>query len=120
MLPPPAPNVSHRDTQAPSFGVVTPSVSEIRPANGRFVPVSIDAPLVDLLDAAPSARIVDVTSNDPDPNPRRAPVRAMGPLGIQLRADRNTDGSERVYTIEVEGRDAAGNVTRRSVEVRVP
>ena len=50
--------------------------------NGRFVPVSIDAPLVDLLDGAPTARIVNVTSNDPDPNPRREPgAHRSGPLG---------------------------------------
>jgi rhamnogalacturonan endolyase len=120
MAPPPAPNVSHADTQAPAFGVLSPSVTEIRPANGRYVPVSIDAPIVDLLDGAPSARIVNVTTNDPDQNPRRAPVRVLGPLSVQLRADRNTNGTARVYTIEVEGRDAAGNVTRRSVQVGVP
>jgi rhamnogalacturonan endolyase len=120
MSQPARPKISHRDTQAPAFGALTPSVAELRPADGRFVPVTIDAPLADLLDGDPTARIVNVTSNEPDPNPRRSPVRFGGPLALQLRADRNTNGTERAYTIEVEGRDAAGNTTRRSVEVRVP
>lgn len=120
MSAPPAPHVTHRDTQAPAFGTVTPSVSELRPADGRYVPVTIGAPLADLLDAAPFARIVNVSSDETDPNPRRAPVRQLGPLSLQLRADHNTNGTPRTYSIELEGRDAAGNTARTSVTIRVP
>ena len=43
-----------------------------------------------------------------------------GPLTVDLRAERSGIGTGRVYTIEVEGRDAAGNTVRQSVAVRVP
>jgi hypothetical protein len=41
-------------------------------------------------------------------------------LTVDLRAERAGIGTGRIYTIEVEGSDAAGNTVRQSVTVLVP
>ncbi len=121
MAAPPLPNVMHRDTQSPAFAVLAPSQDTLAPADSRFVLVNIAAELVDLLDVAPTARIANVTSSETASNPRQAfPFRQVGPLALQLRAERYNAATGRTYTIDVEGRDAAGNTVRRSVTVRVP
>jgi hypothetical protein len=84
----------------------------------------VQAELVDLLDAAPTARIVGVSSNEPidgEDDGNTSPDWVItGPLTVDLRAERSGAGTGRVYTIEVEGRDAAGNTITQSVTVRVP
>ncbi|HEV7607424.1 MAG TPA: rhamnogalacturonan lyase [Steroidobacteraceae bacterium] len=124
MTAPPAPNIVHADTQAPAFRRLFPSRHTLWPANERLMPVSIRADLVDLLDAMPKARIVSVTSDEAEEHGRRqrhdpADYKIIAPLIVLLRAERNDHGRGRVYTIGVEGRDAAGNTVQKSVEVRV-
>jgi hypothetical protein len=89
-----------------------------------MVPVSLEAELVDLLDAAPTARIASVSSNEPvdgaGDGHTASDWEITGALTVNLRAERSGEGSFRVYTITVEGRDAAGNTVTRAVEVRVP
>jgi hypothetical protein len=46
--------------------------------------------------------------------------KITGPLTAVLRAERSESGTGRVYTIQVEGTDAAGNVTSQNVLVKVP
>ena len=124
MAAPPVPNIVHADTQAPAFRKLFPSRHTLWPANGQLVPVSIRAELVDLLDASPKARIVSVSSNEGDSGARRhhdrPDYRIVGPLTVLLRAERDEHGEGRVYTIGVEGRDAAGNTVRKDIEVKVP
>jgi hypothetical protein len=77
-----------------------------------------------LIDPAPTARIVGVSSNEPvdgaDDGNTNPDWQITGPLSVNLRAERSGSGTGRVYTIEVEGRDAAGNTTLQAVTVRVP
>jgi rhamnogalacturonan endolyase len=124
MSDPPEPDIEHADTGAPAFSRLAPSVVVIWPPNHRMVPVSIDAAAVDLLDPQPTARIVRVSSNEPvdgDDDGNTSPDwEITGPLTVNLRAERSGTGAGRLYTIAVEARDAAGNTTQRSVEVRVP
>jgi rhamnogalacturonan endolyase len=124
MTAPPVPNVTHADTQAPAFRKLFPSRHQLWPANEQLVPVFIRAELVDLLDAAPNARIVSVTSNEEESGRRgrhdRPDYKIVGPLTVLLRAARNGHGEGRIYTIAVEGRDDAGNTIGKNVEVKVP
>jgi hypothetical protein len=89
-----------------------------------MVPVSLDVELVDLIDPAPSARIVTVSSNEPvdgsDDGNTSPDWEITGPLTVALRAERSGEGTGRIYTITVEATDAAGNVTMRTVSVSVP
>jgi rhamnogalacturonan endolyase len=124
MAEPPRPRIVHRDTQPPVFASLTPSATSLWPPNHHMVAVSLTATLVDLLDAAPAARIVGVSSNEPidgeDDGNTSPDWEITGPLTVDLRAERSGLGTGRVYTIDVEGKDAAGNTTRQSVTVRVP
>ena len=124
MPDPPRPAIVHRDTLAPAFKTLTASATTLWPPNHRMVTVSLDAVLVDLLDPAPTARIVGVSSNEPvdgaDDGDTSPDWEITGPLSVNLRAERSGTGTGRIYTIEVEGRDAAGNTTLQTASVTVP
>jgi rhamnogalacturonan endolyase len=124
MTDPPRPRIVHRDSDPPAFKTLTPSARLLWPPDHRLVSVALKAELVDLLDAAPTARIVSVSSNEPvngEDDGNTAPDWVItGPLTVDLRAERSGTGTGRIYTIEVEGRDAAGNTVRQAVTVRVP
>jgi len=107
-------NVTVRDTTAPVFGSLTASPSVITQTNKKMVPVAIAASVTDAVDAAPVTRIVSVTGNEDI----SGDWTITGPLTLQLRAAR-TGKASRVYTVTVESRDAAGNVSNRTVNVTV-
>ena len=136
MSPPPRPAITHLDTLPPAFKTLTPSATTLWPPNHRMVSIAIDAEAVDLIDPAPHARIVSVSSNEPIDGPadgHTAPDwEITGALTVNLRAERSgashagarvpVERAEagRVYTIVVEARDASGNTTREGVTVSVP
>jgi rhamnogalacturonan endolyase len=125
MADPPPPNIAHRDTGAPAFSRLAPSRAELWPPNHGMVAITVDAVAVDLLDPQPAVRIVSVTSNElvdaPEDDGHTAPDwEITGPLSVNLRAERSGTGTGRIYTIAVEARDAAGNTTVSTIEVRVP
>ena len=126
MAAPPVPRITHLDTEAPAFSKLAAHPHILSPANNQLERVKIRAELVDLLDAAPTARIVNVTSDAPmdDEHGRghghdKPDFRIVGPLEVLLRAETNRHDDDRIYTIEVEGSDAAGNTLTQSVQVRV-
>ena len=81
MADPPRPRIVHRDTQPPAFKTLTPSATSLWPPDHRMVPVSLTAALVDLLDPAPTARIVGVSTS-----------RLMAPtMGAQPRTGTSPD-----------------------------
>jgi rhamnogalacturonan endolyase len=65
MADPPRPRIVHRDSDPPAFRTLTPSATSLFPPDHRMVSVSLQAELVDLIDPAPTARIVGVSSNEP-------------------------------------------------------
>lgn len=112
------------DALAPEIRKVQTSTSVLSPANHKMIPVTLTVDVVDNLDPAPVSRIVSVTSNQPtngvgDGNTAVDWI-VTGNLQLQLRAERSGKAGERVYTIVIESRDAAGNVSTSSVTVRVP
>jgi hypothetical protein len=124
MADPPRPRIVHRDTQPPGFKTLTASATMLWPPKHQMVAVSLDVALVDLLDPAPTARIVGVSSNEPidgEDDGNTSPDWVItGPLSVNLRAERSGTGTGRVYTIQVEAKDAAGNTTLQTVTVSVP
>ena len=118
MLAPPPPNIVHLDTEAPAFRKLFSLPRDLWPALQQWVPVFVGAELVDLLDAAPSARIVNVTSDAPSGDDK-GDFRILAPHWVLLRAEINRRDDQRTYTIEVEGSDASGNTLTQSVEVQV-
>jgi hypothetical protein len=112
-----------RDTTAPVIGSLTSSVSTITQSNGKMIPVTLTANVTDAVTRTPDTRIVSITSNEPvsgafggDKSPD---WQITGALTASLRAERVPKGNGRIYTITVESRDAAGNVSRRQVQVTV-
>jgi hypothetical protein len=124
MQAPPRPPIVTSDTQAPAFVSVDPSRKIIWPPNHRMVPIAIQVELVDLIDPKPTARIVSVSSNEPVDGAGDGHTvpdwQITGDLTVNLRAERDGFGTGRIYTITIEGRDAAGNTTRQDVHVAVP
>ena len=114
--------VTVKDTTAPVFSALTPSVANLWPANHKMVAVSLTAVANDT--AGPvTFRIVSAVSNEPDnglgDGDTANDVAVTGNLSLQLRAERSGKGNGRTYTITVEASDAAGNTTTRTTTVSV-
>lgn len=110
----------HPDATPPVLGAVTATPACLWPPNNRLVAFQLGGGLNvavhDACDPAPQVRIVSVTSSE-TAHPSDMVVtdgRAC------LRSRRNGPPPGRAYTVTVEARDAAGNVSQKSVEVRVP
>ncbi len=109
-------NVTVRDTTPPKITSVTPSIASIWPPNKKMVAVSLKAIVSDSVGVA-SLKIISVSTNEPDGNVQ---WQITGPLTVNLLADRLGTGTGRIYTITVEARDAAGNVSTKTCTVTVP
>jgi pectin methylesterase-like acyl-CoA thioesterase len=107
-------SVTVRDTTAPVFQNLTASPATITKPNNKMVSVAITARVADAVDASPTTRIVSVTSSEGG----TSDWRITGDLTLEVRAARNTKAG-RVYTITIETRDDAGNVSNRTVTVTV-
>jgi len=130
--------VAVRDTTAPVISSLTASPAVLWPPNHKLVPVTLTAVTSDLVGVV-ATRIVSVTSmelpkprksgkdddDDDDDNDRQLARNnpdweITGNLTLKLRAERSGNGGGRVYTITVESRDAAGNLSAKTVTVTVP
>jgi probable HAF family extracellular repeat protein len=103
------------DNTPPTIRSATANPSSIWPPNHKFIPIALS---VDAFDASgiTSAKIVSVSSNEPEANQ----WRVTGNLNLDLLANRDGQGTGRIYTIVVECKDALGNAARRSAIVAVP
>jgi hypothetical protein len=115
------------DTTPP---VLTLSLSPtaLWPPNHKLHTVRAAITVVDICDAAPTVRLVSVTSDEPD-NGKGDGNTAGDIVGattgeddreFQLRAERSGGGDGRVYTVTYEARDASGNTTTGAATVTVP
>lgn len=111
------------DMTAPSINTLAASPNVLWPPNHKFVPVTISWSASDNCSAA-ACSISSVTSNEPvnglgDGDTAPDWIITSGST-LLLRAERSGLGNGRVYTITVSCRDAAGNVSSRTVTVTVP
>lgn len=134
--------VTVQDTTPPAIVSLVPNPALLWPPNGKLVPVRIAASVRDVADANPACRIVTITSNEPadrrgrsnddddddgdhdnddgrKARPRIGDIVITGKLTALLRAERNRHGAERIYTINVECVDAAGNKATDTTTVPV-
>jgi hypothetical protein len=107
-------NVTVRDTTAPVIRSLTASPANITQNNGKMVPVTIAAGVADAVDSTPTTRIVSVNGSENI----AGDWQITGDLTLQVRAKRSGKTS-RVYTVTVESRDDAGNVSTGTVTVSV-
>jgi hypothetical protein len=107
--------ITVRDTTAPLICSLSASPDSIWPPNHKMIPVTLTALVTDEVDSAPVTRIVSVTSeNDRSKSKSQGAWEITGPLTLKLHADKHTS-----YLITVESRDLFGNVSARSVTVRL-
>jgi hypothetical protein len=108
--------VTVQDTTPPIIGPVTPSATSIWPPNKKMVPVTIGVAAADAVDPNPACRVSGMTGNEGT----TADWAITGPLSVTLRADRNGNGTGRIYTIAVTCTDASGNAATGMTTVTVP
>jgi hypothetical protein len=107
--------VTVRDTTAPLISGLSALPGSIWPPNHKMTLVTLMAIVTDAVASAPVTRIVSVTIENADDNRRKLGAwEITGPLTLKLRADKHIS-----YLITVESRDLFGNVSARSVIVKV-
>ena len=116
--------ITVHDTTPPAIDDVSASPDELWPPDHKMRDVTVTVSASDLVDAAPVCQIASVSSNelvngsgDGDTSPDWV---ITGSHTLQLRAERDGKGSGRIYTIDVECGDAAGNVSTATTTVTVP
>ena len=122
-----------RDVQPPLIQTLSASPSYLYPKNKKMIPVSLTVCATDACSNPVTCRITGVKVSDGDvkmkmkspkmksPSPganTSLDVQITGPLTLNLRA--SSSSKTRTYTITVECRDAAGNVSPKTVNVVVP
>ena len=122
------------DVQPPLIQSLTASPSHLYPKNKKLIPVNLSISATDSCSNPVTCRITGVKISDgaikmkskmkvksPSPGTKAntsLDVQITGPLSLNLRA--SATSKSRTYTITVECRDAAGNVSLKTVDVLVP
>jgi probable HAF family extracellular repeat protein len=103
------------DTTAPAIKSLSVTPYSIWPANGKMVAISVSVTATDDVDSSPACSISSINSSD------LAPGDAVitGTLTGQVRAEKGSDHSTRIYTVHVTCMDSAGNTSEKCVDVRV-
>jgi hypothetical protein len=116
-----------REAQPPDYGCIIVSRPVLWPAHRQMVPVSLWMNFDKKKKTrCSSARILSVTSNEPETG---LDAEDIGPdweitnaekLKLRLRAERDPNGTGRVYTITVEAKDPQGYLHLCKTTVTVP
>jgi hypothetical protein len=113
-----------QDTVAPEIDTISASPSILWPPNNKMSLVVIEVVVADNCDAAPVCRIESVSSNASERRSRswnrQGDWQIMDEHSVNLRAEKNRIGSERIYTVVDECLDAAGNSSIDVAVVTVP
>lgn len=109
--------VTVQDTIAPVITALAASPNVLWSPNHKMVVVTLSATASDIVDPVPALQIVSVESNEATDG---ADWEITGPLTLNLRAEREGEGSGRVYTITIQATDAAGNSSTATTSVSVP
>jgi hypothetical protein len=120
-------NVTVGDTTAPLLSLVL-SPTVLWPPNHRMVKITASIQVSDTCDLHPTVVLVSVVSNEPDsglgeadrPHDIQGASVGTDDRSFFLRAERGRRGHGRVYIVTYRARDASGNATFKSAEVRVP
>jgi hypothetical protein len=119
--------ITVRDTTAPTLTSVTPSTGTLWPPNHQMVAITLNSVASDLVGVA--GYVVTATSSEPDnglgdgDTANDIQISGSGTLApvVNLRAERAGNGNGRTYTITVQAKDAAGNLSApKTTTVFVP
>jgi len=115
--------VTVADTTPPTITSITATPNVLRPLTHWLTPVQLSVSAADNCGPV-SCQIISVTSTEPvtpRPNGRTEPDWLItGDLSLYLRAERKSSDAPRIYTINVECKDASGNVSMDTIDVTVP
>jgi len=111
------------DQEPPRLSVsVTPNT--LWPPNHQWVEIKVNTQVSDNVDPNPTVSLTSITSNEGQNvkgDGNTATDIEIKPDGrIFLRAERSGNGTGRVYTLTYTARDAAGNTTQATAQVKVP
>jgi hypothetical protein len=110
---------THPDTVAPVITSGTASPANLGAPNNKMVPVTVAVAATDDSGGPVTYQIVSVSSNEQVGN--GAPDwEIIDASTVNLRAERDSSGTGRVYTITVECQDETGNISTTNIEVTVP
>ena len=119
--------ISVVDTTLPTISVSVAPTGAF-PPNHRMFDVTATVVVNDSCDPNPPITLTSITSNEPDngkgdgntePDVQGATFGAAD-FAFQLRAERNGNGSGRVYTITYTVTDGSGNAVSTSAQITVP
>lgn len=123
------------DATPPLITSVSPSRKQLWPPNNQLVPTTVSVTATDNCSSTFTCEIVDVTSNEgtkdlngggkknkkEDQGNHHSPDwEITGPLSVNLRAERSSEGHGRFYIITVRCTDEAGNSSLGVATVFVP
>jgi Phosphodiester glycosidase len=110
------------DGSAPTITGLPDGDCSVWPPTRKMVRVALLNAADTLSGVAPGSLQVKVTSNEPsDPNaPDAVVVQDGAGLAVELRADRSSSGSGRVYTLTATATDLADNVRTMTTTCTVP
>jgi hypothetical protein len=110
--------VEVRDTTGPTITKLTASPNELWSPNHKMEPITITVQATDA-DATPvQARIIGITCSEVDPG--EADWEITGTLTCNLRSEKNDKGKSRIYFVQIQCTDKAGNHSTQIVTVTVP
>lgn len=112
------------DTTPPSINSVAVSPNTLWPPNHKMVSAQVTVSVSDNLDPNPSCKITSISSSEPvngiGDGDTAPDWEITGDLTAKLRAERSGTDTKRVYTMNGECKDAAGNSAPWSTTVTVP
>jgi hypothetical protein len=103
------------DAEAPVVTSLTASPGYLWPPNGKMVNVALSVQVTDNIDTTPQCTLTSVTSNGGG----AGDATLTGALSANVRAEKNADGSVRVYTLNVSCVDDTGNSSLWTASVTV-
>lgn len=108
-----------RDTTGPAIASATASPGMLWPPNNKMVAVTVSVDASDAGSGSVGCSIDSVSSNEGG-SAHEPDVELTGDLTMNLRAERNGNGSGRIYTAHISCTDAAGNTSSSTATVTVP
>jgi probable HAF family extracellular repeat protein len=103
------------DTTAPVISALSASPDQVWPPFGQMQKVTLSITATDNVDATPQCSLTSITSN----GGRSNDAAITGRFTANVRAERNNDGSTRVYALNVTCKDSAGNTSTAAAGVAI-
>lgn len=108
-----------RDTTGPAIASATASPGMLWAPNNKMVAITVSVDASDAGSGLAGCSITSVDSNEGG-SAHEPDVELTGDLTMNLRAERNGNGSGRIYTAHITCTDAVGNTSSSAASVAVP